>query len=109
KGLSLNRCVFRDRSTWLLCGIVMNKELIVGISVVIAVVAIVAYVSGIYGLIYVGLTLVVGLFALFLFTRNSKVAKVGAVIVFPEILTKLLMPKKSKLAIKDLEEKENDT
>lgn len=83
----------------------MNKELIVGISVVIMVIAVIAYISGIYGLIYVGLTLVVGLFALFLFTRDSKLAKVGAVMVFPEILTKLLMPRKTKQAIKDLEKK----
>lgn len=87
----------------------MNKELIVGFSVVIAVIAVVVYVGGLYGLFYVGTTLVVGLFALFLFARDSKVAKVGAIIVFPEILTKLLMPKKTKQAIRDLEKKEDGT
>lgn len=84
----------------------MNKELLVGISVVIAMITVVGYVSGIYGLIYVGLTIVVGLFALFLFSRQSKVAKFGAVLVFPEIVTKLLMPKSTKQAIKDLEKNE---
>lgn len=84
----------------------MNKELLVGISVVIAMITVVGYVSGIYGLIYVGLTIVVGLFALFLFSRQSKVAKFGAVLVFPEIVTKLLMPKSTKQAIKNLEKNE---
>lgn len=87
----------------------MNKEAIVGISVVIVMIAIIGYVSGVYGLIYVGWTVAVGLFALFLFTKKSKVAKTSAILVFPEILAKFLMPKRLKQAIKNLEKKGSDT
>lgn len=84
----------------------MNKEALIGILTVALAIAVVGFVGGLQGLIYVGLTLVVAMLALFLFTRSSTASKVGAVVLFPEILTKLLMPKSTKQAIRDLEIKE---
>lgn len=85
------------------------KEVLVGISAVIILIAVTGYVTDLYGLRYVGLTIVVGMNASFLFTRKSKVAIVGAVLIFPELLTKILMPKNTRQAIKDLEKKGKDT
>ena len=87
----------------------MNKETYIGLGATIALVAFVGYAVGIYGLISIGISIAFGMLALFLYTRKSKVAKVGAIVIFPEILTKLLMPKNAKRAINDLEGKKNKT
>jgi hypothetical protein len=55
------------------------------------------------------ITILFGLLALFLFTRKSKVAKAGAIVLFPEILTKFLMPRNIKQEINKLSEKETKT
>jgi hypothetical protein len=87
----------------------MNKESTIGICVVILIVSLIGYVGGVHGLISLGIMFVFGMLALFLYSLKSKTAKVGAVLVFPEILAKFLMPKSTKRAIDELNEKENKT
>ncbi|MFT6188779.1 MAG: hypothetical protein ACJAW8_000597 [Oleispira sp.] len=43
------------------------------------------------------------LIALVLYSSKSKASKIGAFVLFPELLTKLLMPKSTKKAIGDLD------
>lgn len=50
-----------------------------------------------------------GMLASFLPIRKSKLEKVGAFLRFPELLTKLLMPKSAKKAIEELKKKENES
>lgn len=74
-----------------------------------AVVAVVGYIVGVNGLVFLMVTIILGMLALFLFTRKSKVAKAGAIVLFPEILTKFLMPRNIKQEINKLSDKENKT
>jgi hypothetical protein len=87
----------------------MNKEAIIGMASALAAVGVVGCVVGVSGLIFLMITILIGLLALFLFTRKSKVAKAGAIVIFPEILTKFLMPRSIKQEINKLSEKENIT
>lgn len=87
----------------------MNKEAIIGMASVSAVVAVVGYIVGVNGLVFLMVTIILGMLALFLFTRKSKVAKAGAIVLFPEILTKFLMPRNIKQEINKLSDKENKT
>lgn len=87
----------------------MNKETIIGMGSVSAAVAVVGYIVGVNGLVFLMITILFGLLALFLFTRKSKVAKAGAIVLFPEILTKFLMPRSIKQEINKLSDKENRT
>jgi hypothetical protein len=87
----------------------MNKETIIGMASVIAAVAVVGNIVGVNGLVFLMITILFGLLALFLFTRKSKVAKAGAIVLFPEILTKFLMPRNIKQEINKLSEKETKT
>lgn len=87
----------------------MNKEASIGIGVVVIWVTIVGYNVGVNGLFFVGVMFAAAMLALLLYSRKSMVAKGGAILVFPEILTKFLMPKSAKHAINKLNEKENKT
>lgn len=66
------------------------------------------YAAGIHGLLYVGITAAIGMLALVLYSSKSKASKIGAFVLFPELLTKFLMPKSTKKAIKDLEKNEKE-
>jgi hypothetical protein len=87
----------------------MNKEAIIGMVSVLAVVSVVGYIVGVNGLVFLMITIIFGLLALFLFTRKSKAAKAGAIVLFPEILTKFLMPRNIKKEINKLSDKETKT
>lgn len=87
----------------------MNKESIIGIGAAIILLSLIGYVGGVQGLISLGIMFAFGMLALFLYTRKSKIAQAGAILVFPEILAKLLMPKRTRRAIDELNEKENKT
>lgn len=76
---------------------------------VLVVVAVVGYIVGVNGLVFLMITTFFGLLAMFLFTRKSKVAKAGAIVLFPEILTKFLMPRNIKNEINKLSDKETKT
>lgn len=84
----------------------MNKDTAVGTILIVLIVFSVGDASGIHGLFYVGITLGTGVLALVLYSSRSKPLKIGAFVLFPELLTKPLMPKSIKKAIKDLEKNE---
>lgn len=86
----------------------MNKDTAVGIVLVTLIVFLVGYAAGVHGLLYVGITVVIGMLALLLYSSKSKASKIGGVVLFPELLTKLLMPKSIKKAIKNLEKNEKE-
>jgi len=84
-------------------------SLIVGIIVVASIALLIAIVSGAYGLMYVGLTLLIGSVAIYLTSRRSKVAKLGGYILIPEFLIKLIRPRGVSASIEELRKKENET
>jgi hypothetical protein len=86
----------------------MNKDTVVGIVLIALIVFSVGYAGGVHGLLYVGITVAIGMLALVLYSSKSKVSKIGAFVLFPELLTKLLMPKSTKKALKDLEKNEKE-
>lgn len=86
----------------------MNKEAIIGIVAVLAASTVVGHIVGVNGLTFLMVSIVLGMIALFLYSRKSKVAKAGAIVLFPEILTKFLMPKNIKREINRLSEKEDN-
>lgn len=81
----------------------MNKESAVGIILIALIALLVGYVGDVHGLLYVGITVSTGMLALVLYSSKSNVSKIGAFVLFPELLTKLLMPKSTKKAIGDLD------
>jgi len=83
----------------------MNKDTAVGIVLIALIVFLVVYAASLHGLLYVGITVAIGMLALVLYSSKSKASKIEAFVLFPELLTKLLMPKITKKAIKDLEKK----
>lgn len=85
----------------------MNKETIVGVAVILVIFGVIAGVTGLYGVFYIGLAFIVAMISIFLFSRKSAVAKTGAVILNTDLIYKILMPKKYKSEIKELEEKES--
>ena len=84
----------------------INKEFVIGIIVTLSAFAIVAALTGIYGILYLGFMFVAVVITLNLFFRKSLVSKTTAVVLNTDIIYKILMPKKYKNAIKELEEKE---
>ena len=86
----------------------INKEIIIGIIVTLSALTIIAVSTGLYGILYLGLSFVVVIISINLFSRKSLVAKTSAVILNTDLIYKILMPKKYKKEIKDLEEKENN-
>lgn len=86
----------------------MNKESAVGIILIALIALLVGYVGDVHGLLYVGITVSTGMLALVLYSSKSNVSKIGAFVLFPELLTKFLMPRSTKKAIKDLEKNEKE-
>ena len=86
----------------------INNEAIIGIIVTLCAFVIIAALTGVYGVLYIGLVIIAVAITLNLFFKKSLAAKATAVILNTDILYKLLMPKKYKNAIKELEEKENN-
>ena len=84
-----------------------NKDAIVGIIIVLTMFGIIAAVTGLYGVYYLGLAFVFAIISINLFSRKSATAKTGAVIINTDLIYKILMPNKYKKAIKALEEKES--
>ena len=85
-----------------------KKEIIVGIVVTVTIFGIIAALTGIYGIFYIGLAFVIAIISIQLFARKSKVAKISAVVINTDLFYKILMPGKYKKAIKDLEENERN-
>jgi len=86
----------------------INKEIIIGIVVTLSAFALISVLTGIYGIFYLGFMFVAVTITLNLFFKKSLIAKTTAVVLNTDIIYKILMPKKYKNAIKELEEKENN-
>jgi len=85
----------------------MNKEAIIGLIVALLVIALITSITGLYGVLYIGLALVFTVISISLFTKKSVSAKASAVILNPSILFRVLLPKKYKKAIEELNEQAN--
>ncbi|WP_455219644.1 hypothetical protein [Kaarinaea lacus] len=84
----------------------ITKEALTGIIVLLAVLAVIAITTGIYGIFYMGLALIIAIVSVNIFSRKSVAAKTGAVVLNTDLIYKILMPNKYKKAIKELENKE---
>lgn len=84
----------------------ITKETIIGSTIVIIVFAAIGVATGIYGIFYIGLAFIIAVFSINLFSRKSIAAKTGAVVINTDLIYKLLIPKKFKKAIEELENKE---
>ena len=85
----------------------IKKEALVGFTIVLAMFAIIAAVTGIYGVLYLSLAFIVAIISINLFSRKSVAAKTGAVILNTDLIYKILMPRKYKRAIRKLEERKH--
>jgi len=83
-----------------------TKEFYVGLVFLVCAAAIIALATGWAGLLSIAIMILLASVALHLFNKKSLLAKTGAVFIFGELLFKLLMPRSSRLAIKELEEAE---
>lgn len=84
----------------------INKETAIGILVFFVAFGAIAAVTGVYGVIYVGLAFVFAVISVSLFSRKSVLAKTGAVVLNTDLIYKILMPRKYKNEITALKEKE---
>lgn len=84
----------------------ITKEAIIGAIILLAVFAVIGIATGIYGIIYIGLALIIAIVSVNIFSRKSVAAKTGAVVLNTDLVYKILMPSKYKQAIKELENKE---
>lgn len=84
------------------------KEAAIGIVALLAILGAIAASTGAYGLLYIGFAFVIAVISINLFSRKSKLAKAGAVILNTDLLFKLLMPKQYKKRIRELEERERN-
>lgn len=70
------------------------------------IIGVIAMVTELYGILYLGITFIVTIISINLFTRKSIGAKTGAVILNTDLIYKILMPNKYKKAIRELEDSE---
>ena len=83
-----------------------TKELIAGSAFLLVAAFVVWLATGWWGLAFMVIMTLSTWFILYLFNKKSLVAKTGAVILNTDLLVKLLMPKSSRNAIRELEEAE---
>jgi len=85
----------------------MKKEVLLGILITLIICTVIAAITGIYGLIFIGISFVVVIISLNLISKKSVAAKTSAVILNTDLIYKILMPQKYKKELKTLQEKEN--
>ncbi len=85
-----------------------KKEIIVGITVVLTVLIIITVATGIYGVLYIGVGIIVAIISINLFSNKSTLSKTTAVIINTDIIYKILMPNKFKKEIDKLKENEDN-
>jgi len=83
-----------------------NKEFIAGSIFIFIAVFLVWLVGGTIGLIRIGVAILLAWIALYLLNKKSIIARTGAMILNPDLLVKLLMPRKYRNAIQELEKTE---
>lgn len=84
----------------------LSREFIAGIIFILLAVLLVWWIGGKFGLLRVGITVLVAWVALYLLNKRSILSKTGAMILKPDLLVRFLMPRKYREAIKELEETE---
>ena len=84
-----------------------NKEISVGIIVFVAYVSIVYATLGLTILLLLTFVFILSISAIKLWMKDSVFAKAGAVIVFNDVLFKLLMPAKYRKMINEIDSKRN--
>ncbi len=84
----------------------MTKQAAIGVVVLTIIVCVTGLATGWYGVIYLGLALVVTVLSIHLFTRKAVLSKSAAVVLNTDIIYKILMPRKYRKAIRELQEKE---
>ena len=95
------------QSKSLLCLQMKNKETIVGVIAFLAFLLIIHFALGLDFLIYFTLVFLIAIVAMHLFYKKSLIAKTGAIIIYNDLLFKLLMPKKYKKQIMRRENKKD--
>ena len=84
----------------------MTKEAAIGVVVLTAIVSVIGLAAGWYGVIYLGLALLVAILSIHLFTRKAVLSKSAAMVLNTDLIYKILMPRKYRKAIRELQEKE---
>jgi len=84
-----------------------NREFIAGIVFILLAVLLVWLTGGTIGLIRIGIVILLAWIALYLLNKKSIIARTGAMILNPDLLVKLLMPRKYRNAIEELKKTEN--
>ena len=84
----------------------MTREAAVGVAVLTGIVCAIGLATGWYGLLYLGLALVIAVISIRLFTGSS-FSKSAAVVLNTDLIYKILMPRKYKRAIGKLRDKES--
>lgn len=85
----------------------VTREFVAGSILLLCAVAGIYLAAGGFGLITVLVMVILARIALHLFNKKSLRAKTGGVIIYSDLLFKLLMPKTSRVAIQELEKTEN--
>ena len=84
----------------------VTREFVVGLIVLACTVAGILLAAGWFGVIAILAMVVLARIALHLIGKKPLLAKSGDVIVYSDMLFKLLMPRSSRIAIQELEETE---
>jgi hypothetical protein len=83
-----------------------KKEFIAGLLFIFLSALVIWLVGGLHGLLRVVVAILIAWLCLYLLNRKSLLPKAGAMILSPDLLVKLLMPRSYRKAIKDLEKAE---
>ena len=85
-----------------------KSEIIVGIVAFVAVITAIYIIAGPWFLVYLLVLFVLATIAIYLFSRKSIIAKAGSILVFKEVALKLMMPRKYKKAIQEMDKLETN-
>ena len=83
-----------------------KKEIVAGLIFLLCASIGIFLATGWFGLLAVIVTIILAQLALLLFNRKSFLAKSGGVILYSDLLFKLLVPRSTRRAIQELEEAE---
>lgn len=81
----------------------LSLEFVIGLNLVLLIAVVTFIARGLDGVLYVAMLWGVGCLVLFLWEKNSRAAKVLAVILMPALLLTYLLPRKLKRAIQHIE------
>ncbi len=84
----------------------MTSEIAIGIVVFTVIACAIGLATGWYGVLYLGLALIVAVISIHLFSRKSVLSKFAGVVLNTDLIYRILMPRKYARAIRELREKE---